>query len=234
VSDLLDFSAYNILVIGDVMADYYLFGEVNRISPEAPVPVVEVDKKEMRLGGAANVALNLRYLGANPTLLSYIGLDETGKSFLDLMKKKGLETDHILQSRYRTTTLKTRVFDEDKQVVRFDEEEISDLEKNLEEHFIKELIKILNSGKIHMILLEDIHFLHFRDLIYDIFIYHLDITDCIWYIINNLIKKNYLKQNKFTNLMITTYCFFQYYNNNYRPIYHLENYLLKIVQMMNE
>jgi hypothetical protein len=86
----------------------------------------------------------------------------------------------------------------------------------------------------HMILLEDIHFLHFRDLLYDIFIYQLDITDCIWYIINNLIKKNYLKQKQFTNLMITTYCFFQYYNNNYRPIYHLENYLLKIIQMMNE
>ena len=86
----------------------------------------------------------------------------------------------------------------------------------------------------HMIPLEDIHFLHFRDLLYDIFIYHLDITDCIWYIIHNLVKKKCLKQKHFTNLMITTYCFFQYYNNNYRPIYHLENYLLKIVQMINE
>ena len=93
---------------------------------------------------------------------------------------------------------------------------------------------ICNKILEHMIPLEDIHFLHFRDLLYDVFIYHLDITDCIWYIIQNLVKKNYLKQKHFTKLLITTYCFFQYYNNNYRPIYHLENYLLKIVQMMNE
>ena len=85
-----------------------------------------------------------------------------------------------------------------------------------------------------MIDLENIHFLHFRDLLYDIFIYHLDITDCIWYIINNLVKKKLIKQKHFTILMITTYGFFQYYNNNYRPIYHLENYLLKITKLINE
>jgi hypothetical protein len=86
----------------------------------------------------------------------------------------------------------------------------------------------------NMIHIHDIHFLHFRDLLYDIFIYHLDITDCIWYIISNLVEKNLLKDKHFSQLMIKTYRFFQYYNNNYRPIYHLENYLLTIVQMIHE
>ena len=76
-------------------------------------------------------------------------------------------------------------------------------------------------------------FLNFRDLLYDIFIYNLDITECLWYIISNLVEKKLIKNENLTELMIKTYSFFQYYNNNYRPIYHLENYLLTIVKLIH-
>jgi hypothetical protein len=85
----------------------------------------------------------------------------------------------------------------------------------------------------NMIHVEEMNYLNFRDLLYDIFIYHLDITDCIWYILSELVEKNQINSNDWRKLMLKTYCFFQYYNNNYRPIYHLENYLLTIVQIMH-
>jgi hypothetical protein len=81
--------------------------------------------------------------------------------------------------------------------------------------------KIINS----IININDLNFQKFRDLLYDIFIYNLDITECVWYILSSLIEKNLIKKEHLTDIMIKTYCFFQYYNNNYRPIYHLENYL---------
>ena len=81
--------------------------------------------------------------------------------------------------------------------------------------------KIINS----IININDLNFQKFRDLLYDIFIYNLDITECIWYILSSLIEKKLIKKQHLTGIMIKTYCFFQYYNNNYRPIYHLENYL---------
>jgi hypothetical protein len=84
-----------------------------------------------------------------------------------------------------------------------------------------------------IIKIEDIKFLKFRDLLYDIFIYNLDITDCIWYIISTLIHQNKIKKENISELLIKTYSFFQYYNNNYRPIYHLENYLFFIVALIH-
>ena len=81
--------------------------------------------------------------------------------------------------------------------------------------------KIINS----IININDLNFQKFRDLLYDIFIYNLDITECIWYILSSLIEKKLIKKQHLTGIMIKTYCFFQYYNNNYRPIYHLEYYL---------
>lgn len=151
----LNFSDINVLVIGDVMVDFYLFGEVNRISPEAPVPVVEVNSKESRLGGAANVALNIQQLGATSHLLTMIGRDNTGNQFIKMLSEKGIKTGHVLQHKSRTTTLKTRVFDEDKQVVRFDEEEETDLDKSQEATLIKEFNKILKNDKPDVIILQD-------------------------------------------------------------------------------
>ena len=149
------FTGLNVLIIGDVMVDFYLFGEVNRISPEAPVPVVEILKKEARPGGAANVALNIQELGANPLLLSMIGRDATGTQLITMLKKLDVETRHLIQHKARVTTLKTRVFDEDKQVVRFDEEDVEDLEDSQENLMIKEFRKILANNKIDMIIMQD-------------------------------------------------------------------------------
>jgi rfaE bifunctional protein kinase chain/domain len=151
----LDFKDLNVLVVGDVMVDFYLFGEVNRISPEAPVPVVEILKKEARPGGAANVALNISELGGNPILLSMIGRDTTATTLLNLLKKNEVKTSHILQHKGRVTALKTRIFDEDKQVVRFDEEEVEYLESAQENLLLKELKKIFAATKIDVIILQD-------------------------------------------------------------------------------
>lgn len=89
--------------------------------------------------------------------------------------------------------------------------------------------KIIDS----MIKIDELKFLKFRDLLYDIFIYNLDITDCIWYIINELSERKSIKETDISELLIKTYTFFQYYNNNYRPIYHLENYLFYITSLIH-
>lgn len=81
--------------------------------------------------------------------------------------------------------------------------------------------------------INDLHFLKFRDLIYDIFIYNLDITDCVWYILSSLVKNNKILAANLPDVLLRTYCFFKYYNNNYRPIYHVENYLLSLAKLMH-
>jgi hypothetical protein len=90
--------------------------------------------------------------------------------------------------------------------------------------------KILNS----ILNINDLKFLNFRDLLYDIFIYNLDISECIWYIISSLTERGKIKQHQLSLLLIKTYSFFQYYNNNYRPIYHLENYLFYLTTLIQE
>jgi hypothetical protein len=89
--------------------------------------------------------------------------------------------------------------------------------------------KIINN----LINMNEIQFLKFRDILYDIFIYNLDITDCIWYILSTLIEQKKIKKEHLSSVLIKTYCFFQYYNNNYRPIYHLENYLLYLTKIIH-
>jgi Cdc6-like AAA superfamily ATPase len=79
----------------------------------------------------------------------------------------------------------------------------------------------------------ELQFLKFRDILYDIFIYNLDITDCIWYILSSLVEKNKIKKEQLPDILKKTYCFFQYYNNNYRPIYHLENYLFNLIKIIH-
>ena len=155
MSTKLNFSDLSVLIVGDVMVDFYLFGEVNRISPEAPVPVVEITGKESRPGGAANVALNIAELGANPILLSMVGRDITGNLLIKMLRDYGVRTNHVLQNKNRLTTLKTRVFDEDKQVVRFDEEDVEDVTEAQETLLIKEFKKILASEKPDIIIIQD-------------------------------------------------------------------------------
>src|SRR6185295_13580060 len=112
----------NALIIGDVMLDAYLWGKVDRISPEAPVPIVAIDKKENRLGGAANVALNIQSLGATPLLCSVIGSGANSRIFIELMQQQGLDTEGIYLSPSRSTTVKTRIIGNQHQMLRVDEE----------------------------------------------------------------------------------------------------------------
>ena len=110
------------LVVGDVMIDAYLWGEVNRQSPEAPVPVLLKSGKDSRIGGAGNVALNLKSLGANPILCSVIGDDENGEDLLKILKKEKLRTDGIIIDKKRKTTVKKRVIVKNNHIVRIDDE----------------------------------------------------------------------------------------------------------------
>jgi D-glycero-beta-D-manno-heptose-7-phosphate kinase len=117
------FQGKNVLVIGDVMLDAYWWGKVERISPEAPVPIVHVQKREYRLGGAANVALNLKRLGAEPVLCSLIGHDADGDQFLKLLDAEGINNDGLIYSKVRPTTVKTRIISGKNQLLRVDTEE---------------------------------------------------------------------------------------------------------------
>jgi len=118
-----NFEEQKVLIIGDVMIDSYIFGHVDRISPEAPVPIVAVKKRAHRLGGAANVALNIRAMGAKPILCSVIGQDNDKASiFLDLLKERKMSNIGIIQSNDRITTTKFRVIGNSVQMLRVDEE----------------------------------------------------------------------------------------------------------------
>ncbi len=124
------FSSTGILVIGDLMVDQYIWGKVRRISPEAPVPVVEVTGENLQLGGAANVANNIISLGGKVFIAGTIGQDELGKLLINKFTEKGFTTDGIIIDGSRPTTVKTRVIAHSQQVVRFDKEVKSDIDKS--------------------------------------------------------------------------------------------------------
>ncbi|MEI6021793.1 MAG: PfkB family carbohydrate kinase [Bacteroidota bacterium] len=149
------FNNLNVLIIGDVMVDSYLWGKVNRISPEAPVPIVTVSKKERRLGGAANVALNIQALGANPILCSVIGVDIEGQAFLDLLKGQKLSQKGILKSRDRITTVKTRIIGNHAQLLRVDDEVEEEIIPTETQQLITLISYILTHDKIDVIIFED-------------------------------------------------------------------------------
>lgn len=150
-----NFKQQNVLVVGDVMMDAYLWGKVDRISPEAPVPIVNVTKRENRLGGSANVALNLLELGAQPIICSVIGDDRIGEEMLSLMKEKGMQTDGVVQSQTRMTTVKTRVISNHQQMLRIDEEISKDINTVEEDLLIEVFRRITESKKINVVIFED-------------------------------------------------------------------------------
>lgn len=123
------FEGIKVLIIGDVMLDSYVWGTVNRISPEAPVPIVNVQKRDQRLGGAANVALNIQALGAEPILCSVIGNDMEGESLMRLMATNDMGFHGIVQSFSRITTVKHRIMSGSQHLLRVD----SETDKNLNE-----------------------------------------------------------------------------------------------------
>jgi len=149
------FQSLNILVIGDVMVDSYLWGKVERISPEAPVPVVSCNKKESRLGGAANVALNLKSLGAKAILCAAIGDDSTGETFLELMQNDKLESTCIIKDKGRKTTSKTRVISGSQQLLRVDDESNHKLEETIEKELTAKIFHSLEKDQINAIIFQD-------------------------------------------------------------------------------
>ena len=116
------FSETTILVIGDIIMDEYIWGDVSRISPEAPVPVVDIKQETKMLGGAANVINNINSLGGQSILCGVIGEDHMGREILDEVKSLGITTDGIVVEPERPTSIKTRVVAHSQQVVRFDRE----------------------------------------------------------------------------------------------------------------
>jgi len=149
------FNQLRIMVIGDVMIDSYMWGKVNRISPEAPVPIVAVDKLDNRLGGAANVALNLQALGATPLIYAVIGDDEKGNLFMKLLKEQSLSDKGMIQSSDRKTTVKTRVLSGGNQILRVDEEIETDLNDRDEQALTAMIDSALESGQVDAIIFED-------------------------------------------------------------------------------
>ncbi len=149
------FNDLNVLIIGDVMVDAYMWGNVSRISPEAPVPILTVKSKEKRLGGAANVALNIQAMGANPILCSVIGVDHEGVQFLDLLKTQRLSQKGILKSRDRITTTKTRIIGNNQQMIRVDEETEQDVLPQESSTLLQLISYIIQHDKIDVIIFED-------------------------------------------------------------------------------
>ena len=149
------FNKLNILIIGDVMIDAYLWGKVDRISPEAPVPIVSVNKKESRLGGAANVALNIKALAAQPIICAIVGDDAEGEEFMSLLTKENISSAGIVKITSRQTTVKTRVIGNNQQILRIDAE--TDVEISLPETdlVLAKFNQILSETKIHAIIFED-------------------------------------------------------------------------------
>lgn len=141
-----DFKKRKVLVLGDVMVDAYLEGNVIRVSPEAPVPIVSFTAREERLGGAANVALNLISLGAEVSMCSVIGDDENAKTMLRLMSNKNIASNGIINSKTRMTTVKTRVIGNQQQLLRVDEEQTDDISSKEEDLLINSVEDVLKEG----------------------------------------------------------------------------------------
>ncbi len=148
------FNGLGILVIGDVMLDSYVMGKVNRISPEAPVPIVSLENEDARIGGAGNVALNLLALGAKPIICGVIGEDSSGDKLLNLFEKNGISTDGLVKSMARKTTVKTRVISNKQQLLRIDSESTFPLLESEEIKLNDTIQNIINQG-IDGIIFED-------------------------------------------------------------------------------
>ena len=142
-------------VLGDVMLDTYWWGHVDRISPEAPVPVVALDKKEYRIGGAGNVALNLASLGSNVSVISMIGDDDNGVVLKKMFDANRINTDFLLPGASRITTNKSRIISRNQQMMRLDAEMTKDLEPADEDRLIAQVEIFLQRVQPHVMVFED-------------------------------------------------------------------------------
>jgi D-beta-D-heptose 7-phosphate kinase/D-beta-D-heptose 1-phosphate adenosyltransferase len=134
-------------VVGDVMLDRFVWGKVSRISPEAPVPVVTIEREDYHLGGAANVARNLASLGGSPLLLGIVGEDEAGRTLRRALGERGLSSEAVLSDSSRRTTVKTRIIAHSQQVVRADWESTDDIAGEVEARTIDLLEEVVRRSK---------------------------------------------------------------------------------------
>lgn len=145
----------HILVVGDVMIDRYIQGKIDRISPEAPVPIVNMLSAESRLGGAANVALNIKALGSTPHLCGAIGNDKYGEIFIELLNEHQLSSKLIYTSTHRKTTVKTRVMASHQHILRLDEEDTFPLKEDEKHDLLENVKELLDQREISVILFQD-------------------------------------------------------------------------------
>lgn len=148
-----DFKDLKVLVVGDVMLDSYVYGKVERVSPEAPVPVIDVDSKEKRLGGAANVALNIKALGAEPILCSILGEDKNGKQLIKLLEASALSAEGMISSPKRRTTEKLRIIGNNHLLLRMDTEDKFDLDQWENEQLLESAARII--PKMDVVIFQD-------------------------------------------------------------------------------
>ncbi|MEM8895509.1 MAG: bifunctional ADP-heptose synthase [Bacteroidota bacterium] len=147
------FTKLKVLIIGDVMIDAYVYGGVSRISPEAPVPIVNVRSKETRLGGAANVALNVQAMGATPILCSVVGDDAEGNLFEELLEERNITSRGIIKSESRITTVKNRVLSGSQHILRIDSESDHSLDSLEQKTLIKHIENLI--PECDLIIFED-------------------------------------------------------------------------------
>ncbi|RMG62787.1 MAG: D-glycero-beta-D-manno-heptose-7-phosphate kinase [Calditrichaeota bacterium] len=142
-----------IVVLGDLMVDRYLWGKVSRISPEAPVPVIDIDDEEIRFGGAANVAYNLISLGARPLVVGVVGLDQWGKIFHSMLLDKNLRGDGLVMDESRPTTLKTRIIGNSQHIARVDRESTAPIGPAIQEKIFQFVASVID--EVEGIIFED-------------------------------------------------------------------------------
>jgi rfaE bifunctional protein kinase chain/domain len=138
------FTSLKILVLGDFMLDQYIWGRVDRISPEAPVPIVDAQDETLSLGGAGNVVLNLHRMGAHVVPMGVTGEDWAGERVHQLLKEQGIASDNLLKSK-RPTTLKTRILAHQQQVVRVDREDRNLIAEEVQSALARRFLDSLSS-----------------------------------------------------------------------------------------
>lgn len=148
------FKSKRIVIVGDVMLDAYLIGNVTRISPEAPVPIVNLKHSESRLGGAANVALNIVALGAEAIICAVVGEDKAGNDLVNLFAENKIDAGGLILSESRTTTVKTRILGNNQQLLRIDSEHTDELSVEEQQRLVRKVISILDSG-VDALIFED-------------------------------------------------------------------------------
>lgn len=151
----MNLESYKVLIVGDIMLDRYLYGNVSRISPEAPVPILEKVKMENKPGGAANVALNIKSLGSFPILLSVVGDDENGSVLVKSLEQNEILTNYILKEGNRSTTVKTRIMSGGQHLMRIDEENTSIISENSIKNLKESFLSIIEKEELDAIIFQD-------------------------------------------------------------------------------